>query len=113
MRAWTAGGLPGLGKEPGEGTLQMIEARRLSKHYGGKAAVDDLSFTVRPGKVTGFLGPNGAGKTTTMRMIQGLRAAAVNLMLAEACGPGEFAQRRGAHAAVSAATAMASEEGWK
>jgi ABC-2 type transport system ATP-binding protein len=50
----------------------MIEARGLSKRYGGKAAVDDLSFTVRPGHVTGFLGPNGAGKTTTMRMILGL-----------------------------------------
>jgi ABC-2 type transport system ATP-binding protein len=50
----------------------MIEARGLSKRYGDKAAVDGLSFTVRPGRVTGFLGPNGAGKTTTMRMILGL-----------------------------------------
>ena len=50
----------------------MIEARGLSKRYGDKAAVDRLSFTVRPGRVTGFLGPNGAGKTTTMRMILGL-----------------------------------------
>ncbi|MGH3154250.1 MAG: ABC transporter ATP-binding protein [Streptosporangiaceae bacterium] len=50
----------------------MIEARGLSKRYGDKLAVDDLSFTVRPGHVTGFLGPNGAGKTTTMRMILGL-----------------------------------------
>ena len=50
----------------------MIEARGLSKRYGGKVAVDDLSFTVRSGRVTGFLGPNGAGKTTTMRMILGL-----------------------------------------
>jgi len=50
----------------------MIEARGLSKRYGDKLAVDDLSFTVRPGRVTGFLGPNGAGKTTTMRMILGL-----------------------------------------
>ena len=50
----------------------MIEARGLSKRYGDKVAVDDLSFTVRPGRVTGFLGPNGAGKTTTMRMILGL-----------------------------------------
>jgi ABC-type multidrug transport system ATPase subunit len=40
----------------------MIEARGLSKRYGDKVAVDDLSFTVRPGRVTGFLGPNGAGK---------------------------------------------------
>ncbi|MEV1286151.1 ATP-binding cassette domain-containing protein [Micromonospora sp. NPDC049679] len=52
----------------------MIEARGLTKRYGDKLAVDDLSFTVRPGIVTGFLGPNGAGKSTTMRMILGLDA---------------------------------------
>ncbi len=52
----------------------MIEARNLTKRYGDKTAVDDLSFTVRPGIVTGFLGPNGAGKSTTMRMIVGLDA---------------------------------------
>ena len=50
----------------------MIEARGLTKRYGSTLAVDDLSFTVRPGAVTGFLGPNGAGKTTTMRLILGL-----------------------------------------
>ncbi|GAB3599215.1 ABC transporter ATP-binding protein [Angustibacter peucedani] len=50
----------------------MIEARRLTKRYGRTLAVDDLSFTVPPGVVTGFLGPNGAGKSTTMRMILGL-----------------------------------------
>jgi len=50
----------------------MIEARGLTKRYGDKVAVDGLSFTVRPGRVTGFLGPNGSGKTTTMRMILGL-----------------------------------------
>ena len=50
----------------------MIEVRNLSKHYGDKVAVDDLSFTVSPGTVTGFLGPNGAGKSTTMRLILGL-----------------------------------------
>jgi ABC-2 type transport system ATP-binding protein len=50
----------------------MIEARDLSKRYGDKLAVDHLTFTVRPGMVTGFLGPNGAGKSTTMRMILGL-----------------------------------------
>jgi ABC-2 type transport system ATP-binding protein len=50
----------------------MIEARGLTKRYGDKIAVDDLSFTVKPGTVTGFLGPNGAGKSTTMRMILGL-----------------------------------------
>jgi ABC-2 type transport system ATP-binding protein len=52
----------------------MIEAHALTKRYGDKAAVEDLSFTVRPGLVTGFLGPNGAGKTTTLRMILGLDA---------------------------------------
>ncbi len=50
----------------------MIEARDLTKSYGGKVAVDHLSFTVQPGRVTGFLGPNGAGKSTTMRLILGL-----------------------------------------
>src|SRR3954471_185881 len=50
----------------------MIEARNLTKRYGRTLAVDDLSFTVPPGVVTGFLGPNGAGKSTTMRMILGL-----------------------------------------
>lgn len=52
----------------------MIEAREVTKRYGQKAAVSDLTFTVRPGIVTGFLGPNGAGKSTTMRMIVGLDA---------------------------------------
>src|SRR5580658_8291280 len=52
----------------------MIEAHQLTKRYGDKLAVDQLSFTVRPGVVTGFLGPNGAGKSTTMRMIMGLDA---------------------------------------
>jgi ABC-2 type transport system ATP-binding protein len=50
----------------------MIEVRGLVKRYGEKVAVNDLSFSVTPGKVTGFLGPNGAGKTTTMRLILGL-----------------------------------------
>jgi ABC-2 type transport system ATP-binding protein len=52
----------------------MIEACGLTKRYGGTLAVDGLTFTVRPGMVTGFLGPNGAGKSTTMRMILGLDA---------------------------------------
>ncbi len=52
----------------------MIEVDRLSKRFGPVTAVDDLTFTVRPGHVTGFLGPNGAGKTTTMRVILGLDA---------------------------------------
>ncbi|WP_410567033.1 ABC transporter ATP-binding protein [Amycolatopsis sp. cmx-4-61] len=51
-----------------------IEIRGLTKRYGPDTVVDDLSFTVAPGQVTGFLGPNGAGKSTTMRMIVGLAA---------------------------------------
>jgi ABC-2 type transport system ATP-binding protein len=51
-----------------------IEASGLSKRYGKTVAVDDLSFIVRPGRVTGFVGPNGAGKSTTMRLILGLDA---------------------------------------
>ena len=50
----------------------MIELDRVTKRFGSVTAVDDLSFTVRPGHVTGFLGPNGAGKTTTMKIILGL-----------------------------------------
>ncbi|MGP4042979.1 ABC transporter ATP-binding protein [Streptomyces sp. 2A115] len=50
----------------------MIEVNELTKRYGGTTAVNDLSFTVRPGHVTGFLGPNGAGKSTTLRMVLGL-----------------------------------------
>ena len=50
----------------------MIEVRGLTKRYGDSVAVDDLTFEVRPGVVTGFLGPNGAGKSTTMRVILGL-----------------------------------------
>src|SRR5580700_5228202 len=50
----------------------MIEVRGLTKRYGDKVAVSDLSFGIEPGRVTGFLGPNGAGKTTTMRLILGL-----------------------------------------
>lgn len=50
----------------------MIEAERLAKRFGNTTAVDGVSFSIRPGTVTGFLGPNGAGKSTTMRMIVGL-----------------------------------------
>lgn len=50
----------------------MIDAHRLTKRYGDTVAVDDVSFRVEPGRVTGFLGPNGAGKSTTMRMLIGL-----------------------------------------
>jgi len=52
--------------------MAVIEARGLGKVYGGKVAVDDLTFDVQPGSVTGFLGPNGAGKSTTMRLMLGL-----------------------------------------
>src|SRR3954465_14658774 len=50
----------------------MITVSGLTKQYGGRTVVDDVSFTLEPGTVTGFLGPNGAGKTTTMRMMTGL-----------------------------------------
>ncbi|MCU1440037.1 MAG: transporter ATP-binding protein [Rhodoglobus sp.] len=53
-------------------TGTTIEFRSVSKHFGAVKAVDDLSFTVQPGVVTGFLGPNGAGKTTSLRMLLGL-----------------------------------------
>jgi len=57
-----------------EPNASTIELRNLTKRYGDTVAVDDLSFTISPGRVTGFLGPNGAGKSTTMRMILGLDA---------------------------------------
>src|SRR5262245_36932171 len=50
----------------------MIESKNLTKRFGGKTVVDDVSFLVEPGTVTGFLGANGAGKTTTLRMLAGL-----------------------------------------
>lgn len=50
----------------------MIEVRGLTTRYGDVVAVDDLTFDVEPGAVTGFLGPNGSGKSTTMRMVLGL-----------------------------------------
>jgi ABC-2 type transport system ATP-binding protein len=58
----------------------VIEAQSLSKNYGAKRAVDDLSFVVRPGIVTGFLGPNGSGKSTTMRLILGLDAPSAGVV---------------------------------
>jgi ABC-2 type transport system ATP-binding protein len=57
------------GFDPADG---LVEINGLSKRFGPVRAVDDLSFTVRPGRVTGFLGPNGAGKTTTLRLLLGL-----------------------------------------
>ena len=53
----------------------MIKVESLTKKYGGFTAVDDVTFTARPGRVTGFLGPNGAGKSTTMRIMVGLTPA--------------------------------------
>lgn len=50
----------------------MLELRRVSKHFSGIPAVDDVTFSARPGEVTGYLGPNGSGKSTTMKMITGL-----------------------------------------
>src|SRR6185369_7755823 len=60
------------GSTPRVATDGLIAVSGLTKRYKGVVAVDDLSFVVRPGRVTGFLGPNGAGKTTTLRMILGL-----------------------------------------
>jgi ABC-2 type transport system ATP-binding protein len=70
----------------------MIQVNQLTKRYGTKLAVDQLSFQVRPGRVTGFLGPNGAGKSTTMRLILGLDAPLHYLS-------SRLDHRRGEHAA--------------
>ena len=59
---------------PAADTRRMISVENVTKRYGEKVAVDDLSFQVKPGIVTGFLGPNGAGKSTTMRLMLGLDA---------------------------------------
>src|SRR5664279_6020973 len=56
------------------GTLTAVAAESLTKRFGSVLAVDDLSFKLEPGTITGFLGPNGAGKTTTLRMLLGLAA---------------------------------------
>jgi ABC-2 type transport system ATP-binding protein len=90
----------------------MIEAFGLSKRYGAKLAVDDLSFTVRPGTVTGFLGPNGSGKSTTMRLLLGLDrpsagSARVNgqdytQMSAPLCEVGALLEARAIHTGRSA-----------
>src|SRR3954469_15573238 len=58
----------------GDGMHSAIDVNGLTKHYGDVAAVQDLSFSVRRGAVTGFLGPNGSGKTTTLKMVLGLAA---------------------------------------
>src|ERR687894_153714 len=62
----------------------MISVEDLTKRYGEKTAVDALTFTVRPGVVTGFLGPNGSGKSTTMRLIAGLDRPTGGRLLLEA-----------------------------
>ena len=59
----------------------MITVDRLTKHYGSKAAITDVSFEAHPGRVTGLLGPNGAGKSTTMRLILGLDTATSGIAL--------------------------------
>jgi ABC-2 type transport system ATP-binding protein len=64
----------------------MIEVDQLTKRFGSVTAVDDLSFTIRPGHVTGFLGPNGAGKTTTMKIILGLDAPTSGTALVDGRG---------------------------
>src|SRR5215469_18731693 len=69
---WRRPGAPLTRHRASGSVVSMIEIRALTKRYGRTTAVSDLTFTVRPGVVTGFLGPNGAGKSTTMRMILGL-----------------------------------------
>jgi ABC-2 type transport system ATP-binding protein len=69
----------------------MIDAHGLTKRYGETIAVDDLSFTVRPGIVTGFVGPNGAGKSTTMRMILGLDAPTAGTVTVNGCAYADHA----------------------
>jgi ABC-2 type transport system ATP-binding protein len=61
----------------------MIEVQNLTKRFGDVTAVDDLTFTVRPGRVTGFLGPNGSGKSTTLRAIAGLAVPNAGLALVD------------------------------
>jgi ABC-2 type transport system ATP-binding protein len=67
--------------------MPALEVRNLSKRYGRTLAVDDLSFAVEPGRVTGFLGPNGAGKTTTMRALLGLLRPTSGSALVEGARP--------------------------
>ncbi|HEY5976889.1 MAG TPA: ATP-binding cassette domain-containing protein [Solirubrobacterales bacterium] len=70
--------------------MPELEVRGLRKRYGRSLAVDDLSFTVDAGRVTGFLGPNGAGKTTTMRALLGLLRPSAGEALVEGRPPGEM-----------------------
>jgi ABC-2 type transport system ATP-binding protein len=72
--------------------MPELEVRNLTKRYGKTVAVDDLSFTVEAGRVTGFLGPNGAGKTTTMRALLGLLAPSRGQALVEGRAPAAMEQ---------------------
>ena len=72
----------------------MIEARGLTKRYGDTLAVDHLSFSVEPGRITGFLGPNGAGKTNTMRLILGLDRPTDGTVTVNGNAFGQLARRR-------------------
>ena len=80
----------------------MIDVHNLTKHYGPVRAVDDLTFTVKPGVVTGFLGPNGAGKTTCFYMIVGLVPADAGRIVLD--GTDSFASRQAVNAACVAAS---------
>jgi ABC-type multidrug transport system ATPase subunit len=60
------------GSVPEKGSPAMLELRGISKYYSGIPVVNDVSFSARPGEVTGYLGPNGSGKTTTMKIVTGL-----------------------------------------
>ncbi|MGC1851069.1 MAG: ATP-binding cassette domain-containing protein, partial [Solirubrobacterales bacterium] len=72
--------------------MPELEIRNLSKRFGKTVAVDDLSFTVEAGRVTGFLGPNGAGKTTTMRALLGLVRPSAGEALVEGRSPAEMVE---------------------
>src|SRR5690349_3775660 len=81
-----------------------ITAAGLTKRYGPVTAVDGLTFTVEPGRVTGFLGPNGAGKTTTLRMLLGLVAPTAGSALVGGQRYADLGQPRGSVGAVLEAT---------
>ena len=86
--------------------MPELEVRNLTKRYGTTLAVDDLSFEVEAGRVTGFLGPNGAGKTTTMRALLGLLRPSRGLALVEGRRPTEMADPLGTIGAALEATAF-------